>query len=267
MECELKIYKIFANNDKQASEIASNLRTQLNANGFVENEDYFELGIAVGGDGSFLRMVKACRFNPRIYYVGVNAGTLGFLQEIKPNKIKDFIAKLKANYFKIEEVGIQETTINFGENSQSRFYSLNEIVIREKDLNTAFLNVKVNDVLLEKFVGDGLLISTSTGSTAYNLSFGGSIVYSGLHTLQITPIAPLNSRVYKSLRNSIIIPEDRVVSIKCGKQKNNLLLSIDGENIAFEQVSSIITKISDRKINCLRLSKYDYTKVISEKFL
>lgn len=265
--CDLKTYKIFSNRDAKAVEIASNLRKSLNENEFKENEDYFELGIAIGGDGSFLRMVKQCKFNPRIFYVGVNAGTLGFLQEIKPNKIDDFIEKLKANHYKIEEVGVQETTVNYGENETDKFYSLNEIVIREKDLNTAFLNVKINDILLEKFVGDGLLISTSSGSTAYNLSFGGSIVYNGLHTLQITPIAPLHSKVYKSLRNSIIIPEDKEIRIKCEKAKNNLLLSVDGENKVFDNVEFMTTKISSRKINCLRLSKYDYTKVINEKFL
>ena len=266
-ECELKTYKIFSNRDARAVKIAEDLRSELNANGFIENADFFELGIAIGGDGSFLRMVKECKFNQRIYYVGVNAGTLGFLQEIKPNKIKDFVTKLKSNNYKIEEVGIQETTVAYGNDLINKFYSLNEIVIREKELNTAFLNVKINDILLEKFVGDGLLISTSSGSTAYNLSFGGSIVYNGLHTLQITPIAPLYSKVYKSLRNSIIIPEDREIKIKCEKSKNNLLLSVDGENVAFDNVSSLTTKISNRKISCLRLSKYDYTKVINEKFL
>lgn len=266
-ECELKTYKIFSNRDARAVKIAEDLRSELNANGFIENADFFELGITIGGDGSFLRMVKACKFNPRVCYIGVNAGTLGFLQEIKPNKIKDFIQKLKTNNFKIEEVGVQETSVIYAEKLESKFYSLNEIVIREKDLNTAFLNIKINDVLLEKFVGDGLLISTSSGSTAYNLSFGGCIVYNGLHTLQITPIAPLHSKVYKSLRNSVIIPEDREIKIKCEKSKNNLLLCIDGENIVFDNVLSISTKISNRKINCLRLSKYDYTKVINEKFL
>ena len=125
----------------------------------------------------------------------------------------------------------------------------------------------INDVLLENFVGDGLLISTSCGSTAYNLSFGGSVVYNDLHTLQITPIAPLNSKAYKSLINSIIVPENKLIKIIPTKIVKDLHLVVDGENIIFENVKSIQTKTANKKIKILRLSVYDYTKVINEKFL
>lgn len=266
METELRTYKIFANFDERAQEIAQELRSELNANGFVENEEYFELAIAVGGDGSFLRMVKSCKFNIRTYFVGVNAGTLGFLQEIKPNKIADFVEKLKTNSYKIENVGIQETEV-VTDSSVHKFYSLNEIVVRDKELNTMHQSVKIDDVLLEHFVGDGLLISTSCGSTAYNLSFGGSIVYGGIHTLQITPVAPLNSKAYKVLRNSIIVPEDKVIKLTPENDKREILVLVDGENKVFDNVNYLTTTVSSRKIQCLRLSKYDYTKVINEKFL
>ena len=138
--------------------------------------DYnYDLAIAIGGDGSFLRMVKSNNFNSDIYYVGINAGTLGFLQEIKPDEISAFFDKLNHDDFKVDEIGIQETNV-ISNNNQQQFYSLNEIVIRDSDLNTAKLNLFVDNTLLEKFVGDGLLVSTSVGSTAYNLSYGGSII-------------------------------------------------------------------------------------------
>ena len=96
----------------------------------------YDLAIAVGGDGSFLRMVKQNNFNSDIYYIGINSGTLGFMQEVKITEIDKFIDELKNNKFKVEEIGIQETTI-YHNNSSSKFYSLNEIVIRDGTVGIA----------------------------------------------------------------------------------------------------------------------------------
>ena len=157
----------------------------------------YDLAISIGGDGSFLRMVKDTKFNENIYYIGINSGTLGFLQEIDIDKCVDFVKRLNSDNYKVEEIGIQESKV-ITEDEILLFDSLNEIVVRDIDFNTIKFGVYVDNELLENFTGDGLLISTSTGSTAYNMSFGGSIVYNTLSTLSITPIAPLNNKVYKT---------------------------------------------------------------------
>lgn len=237
-------------------------------NGFIVADKNFDLGIAVGGDGAFLRMIKNNNFNSNIYYVGINSGTLGFLQEVKIDEIDKFIYELKNNDYKVEEIGIQETTINHG-NSSSKFYSLNEIVIRDKNLKTLKLDITIDGDLLEKFIGEGVLVASSTGSTAQNLSFGGSIVYNTFSSLQITPIAPINSKVYRSLLNSVIIPDKKVIDIIpdssiCDKE---LIVTIDGENNYYDNVSSITTKIDSKKIKCLRLKHYNFPQKINEKLL
>lgn len=258
--------KLFPNNNDKSKTIAEMVQKQLIQKGFEIVDDNYDLGIAIGGDGSFLRMVKNTAFNSDIYYIGINAGTLGFLQEIKIDDSILFIDRLNSNQFKIDEIGIQETTIDT-DNSSSKFYSLNEIIIRDKNLKTSTLNVKVNDELLEKFNGDGILISTSIGSTAYNLSFGGSIVYSNLHTLQITPIAPLNNRSYRNLLNSVIVPENLKITFIPEKNRKDLLIVVDGENNIYDNVEKIETSVRDKKIKCLRMNNYDYTKTINDKFL
>lgn len=258
--------KLFPNDNKKSKEIEKILREKLEKNDFIISEENFELGIAIGGDGSFLRMLKKCNFNSDIYYIGVNTGTLGFLQEIKPEEINEFVGKLKNNDFKIEEIGIQETKVET-EESSLLFYSLNEIVIRDKELNTTIMNIKIDDIALEKYVGDGILVSTSVGSTAYNLSYGGSIVYNTLHTLQITPIAPINSKVYRNLLNGIVIPENKLISLIPDKNKRNILITIDGENNIYDNVSKIETIVSKKRINCLRLKNYSFINIVNEKFL
>ena len=177
MKNRIEKVKLYVNHTEKAEEVAQKTREVLLENEFVIVEEGYELAIAIGGDGSFLRMIKENNFNDAIYYVGINAGTLGFLQEIRPEQIYEFVSKLRNKKVKIEEIGVQETNIYY-EKGVEKKYSLNEILIREKNLNVAKLSVCIDEDLLEHFTGDGLLITTSVGSTAYNLSFGGSIVYS-----------------------------------------------------------------------------------------
>ncbi len=262
----IKRVKLFPNNNDKSIEIAGKLEYILIKKG-IEIVDFdYELAIAVGGDGSFLRMLKQNNFSSDIYYIGVNTGTLGFLQEIKPDWIEPFVDALNNEEFKIEQIGIQETKI-VTENSSSLFYSLNEIVLRDRELNTTILNIEIDDVVLEKFVGDGILVSTSVGSTAYNLSYGGGIVYNTLHTLQITPIAPLNSKVYRNLLNSVVVPEDKLITLIPDKDKSNMVVTIDGENNVYDNILKIETIVSKKKINCLRLKNYNFINIINEKFL
>ena len=120
---------------------------------------------------------------------------------------------------------------------------------------------------LENFVGDGLLVSTSFGSTAYNLSFGGSIIYNTLHTLQITPIAPFNPKSFKNLLNPIVIPQNSIISIVPEVEKRNLIVTVDGENIFYEDVTLIETFVKDRRVNCLREKDYNFIDKVNDKFV
>lgn len=256
--------KIYANDNILSKQTEEELHKKLTQNNYQIVNENPDLCIAIGGDGAFLRMIKACSFDNNPLYVGVHTGTLGFLQEVKLSDIDSFIGALNNQTYKIEEVGVQETEITSNQETH-HFKSLNEIVIREKDLNTVILSVRINGACIEKYIGDGLLISTSIGSTAYNLSFGGSIVYNVLHTLQITPIAPLNSTSYRNLLNSVIIPDNTEINIV--PLKKDLLISIDGENIIYNNVENIKTAVKDKRLKFLRLENYNFYEKINEKFL
>lgn len=266
MNQEIKKIKLFVNHNKESEKIALKVTKKLEQKGFLVVEDNYDLAIAIGGDGAFLRMVKETNFNSNICYIGINTGTLGFLQEISKDDIDSFVTKLRNKNFKIEYISIQETTIKTKKETDW-FLSLNEIVVRDKDLNTTMLNIKIDEVLLEKFVGDGILIATSTGTTAYNLSYGGSIIYPTLHTLELTPIAPLSSKAYRVLTNSVVIPESKVITLIPGKGKENLMLTVDGENKIYEGVSEIKTVVNQKRISCLRMKEYNFINIIQEKFL
>lgn len=263
----IKNIKLFVNKNDKSLSTAKLIKDKLISNGFIIDDKKYDLGIAVGGDGSFLRMIKQNNFNSEIYYVGINVGHLGFLQEVKLDEIDNFIEELKLKKYKIEEIGIQETIINSKDyiNHFPEFYSLNEIIVRDKDLKVLKLDISIEKDLLEKFMGDGILISTSLGSTAHNLSYGGSIIYPTFSSLQITPMGPINSKVYRTLFNSVVIPNKKEITLIPENKK--LIITIDGVNNIYDNVDSITTKIDDKKIKCLRLSHYNFPEKINEKIL
>ena len=166
-------------------------------------------------------------------------------------------SKVKKETYKVEEIGIQEIEVKY-KDGLSRFYSLNEIIVRDKNWKVVRLNIKIDGDLLEKYIGDGLLIATSTGSTAHNLSFGGSIVYNTFDTLQITPIAPLNNKSYRNLINSVIIPTKNKITIEPNSNDNNLLITIDGKNVFLNEVEKINVVINNKCINIIRKSDYNF---------
>ena len=266
MERIINKIKLFVNDNDKSREVAKELEKELKKYKFkIVNKNY-DLGISIGGDGSFLRMVKETKFNKDIYYIGINSGTLGFLQEIDIENTKDFVKRLNDNDYKLEELGIQETKV-VTDDKVYNYESLNEIVIRSKYFNVLKIPIYVDNELLENFSGDGLLISTSTGSTAYNMSFGGSIIYNTIKALSITPIAPLNNKVYKSLLNPVIIPVDKTIILPTDKERNNLFLMIDGVIKEKDNVVRIETKVGSKTIKCLRMHDYHFIKIINEKII
>ena len=225
-----------------------------------------DLIISIGGDGSFLKTVHDYDF-PDIPIIGINTGHLGFFPEISPDKIDAFIEAYKHNDCFIEERNILECTISNHQYS-SKIYALNEIVVKSDKSRTIHLDLNVNNNHIEKFSGDGMILSSSTGSTAYNYSAGGSIVDPSLNLIQLTPLYPINTNAYRSFTSSIIFSsESNIVISPENYIEDSLLIIIDGIEHKFSKVSTVETKISNTKIKLLRMSNYEFWNRVSTKFL
>ena len=263
---EIKKVRLFVNHNIKSRQVEKETRESLLKEEFEITEDNdFDLGIAIGGDGAFLRMVNDSNFKKDALYVGINTGNLGFAQDVRVEDIQEFINAIKTNKYFYEDIGVQDIKIECKEGI-IKFHCLNEFVIREEELNTIHMDVHIDEVLLENFVGDGLLISTSFGSTAYNLNYGGSIVDNAFDTIQITPIAPISNQTYRSLMNSVIIPSTKKITIYPDPQNNNLLITTDGRNSFYTEVSKIETSIMSH-IKLIRKQDYNYIQKINAKFL
>lgn len=262
----IKRIKLYVNNNDKSIKNAKIVKDKFTHHGYIIDDKKYDLAVAVGGDGAFLRMVHSNNFDSNLYYVGVNSGTLGFAQEINLIYLDRFIEEINTDEIKIEEVGVEETEVR-SKNKIDSFYSLNEIVVRYKDSKIVKLDVQIDNSYLERFRGDGIIIATSFGSTAHNLSYGGSIVYPNLSTLQITPIGPINSKAYHTLSNSLIVPKNRIIKLIPNSEDKAFTITSDGVLRKYQDISSIKTHVGDKKIKQLRMSTYSFPNKINEKLL
>lgn len=171
-----------------------------------------DLIFSVGGDGTFLETIIKVK-DYGIPIAGINTGRMGFLANIYANEIGASIDMLKKNEFEVIERGllhlVKPDTLFEGNNS----FALNEITIQKSDLSMITIHVYVNDVYLNTYWSDGLIISTATGSTAYNLSAGGPILTPEDESIIISPIAPHNL----TIRPIVISGESRLRMIPEGR--------------------------------------------------
>lgn len=260
---------LISNKNFESKKTSLQLIEKLEQRGFIVSEKYdntAELNICVGGDGAFLRAVHKNKF-PSIPFVGINTGHLGFFQEILPANMDDFVNSYINEDYSIEEVSLLDAEIH---TKKKPYYltSVNEIVVKSIRSKVIHLDLSIDGNHLEKFSGDGIIISTPVGSTAYNFSCGGAIVYPSLETLQITPLAPISSKAYRSLPNSTIVPGHLVITIEPeNRYSNSTLIVNDGVEFRYDNIEFINLKMSNKKIYRLNFDRNMYWNNLKSKFL
>lgn len=129
------------------------------------------------------------------------------------------------------------------------------------------LNICIEGEPIEKFSGDGILVATSAGSTAYNYSLGGSIVDPRLKLLQVTPIAPMNTTAYRSFTSSILLPAELSLSIVPELDENKIFIMNDGIQTGYSNVKKVVVTEAETIVQLLRLKNYNFWDKIKTKFL
>ncbi len=264
-----KIINIIKNSKEYSLEIAEHLKKELEKYGYKTTYEFnpkAELCISVGGDGSFLKSVRDNDF-PQIPFIGVNTGTLGFYPELSPEDIDFFVREYSKGNYSLNQLNLLKGEIH-SENCKNEIYAINDISIKNEICKAIHLAVFIDGNHLQTISGDGVIISTPMGSSAYNYSAGGSLVYPSLNTMQITPIAPLISNAYRCLSSGVIVPPKTKIIIKPELDyMDSAVLCVDGESCIMDKLEKCDFYISDKTITILSLGTFNYWKVIKEKFL
>ena len=234
---------------------------QLNS---VEREDiprHVEMIIVLGGDGTLLSVARLVR-DYAVPILGVNLGGLGFLTEITLKELYRVLERVVQGDFTTDErVVLNASVIRRGER-MAEFIVLNDAVINKGALARIIdLETTINGEYLTTFKSDGLILSTPTGSTAYNLSAGGPIVYPSLHCIIITPIFP-----HTLTNRPIMIPDDVEIRAMLKTKQQEVILTLDGQQgftLEFEDVVEV--KKAEGRILLIKSPYRHYFEVLREK--
>lgn len=223
-----------------------------------------EYVFTLGGDGTFLEAIKIFGFDP--IYIPINMGNLGFYTSWVPEELGDLLGDISDT----ETLSLSTIKVEYEHNGQAfTQYALNEATI-VNPVKTQILNIIIDGYEFEKFRGTGICLSTPTGSTAYNKSLKGSIIQSDLNLLQVTKIAPINNRVYRSLENSFILGDKSVVEISATVDEFKYsTLTIDRTVISLDDITSkgITMGLSDKRVKILVRTDNSFWKRVKKAFL
>lgn len=231
VELKLKLISIVSKKDDQkAQEYARELSTWLIERSIDtcmdEIHSDLDMIIVLGGDGTLLHIAeKAARH--AIPILGINLGNLGFLTEFREEEIFSALEKIFRNKVILENRLMLRTRLFSGEKMSESRYALNDVVISKNVSDRLlYLATRAGKEYITTYRADGLIFSSPTGSTAYNLSAGGPLVYPGLETITVTPICPfmLSSR-------PIILPANTelVTTYESDDQHERALVIVDGQ--------------------------------------
>ncbi len=227
-----------------------------------EFPEHVEMIIVLGGDGTLLSVARLVG-DHEIPILGVNLGGLGFLTEITLEELYRVLESvvISGHYTADERVVLHASVLRRGER-MAEFNVLNDAVINKGALARMIdIETTINGEYVTTFKSDGLIISTPTGSTAYNLSAGGPIVYPSLHCIIITPICP-----HMLTNRPIMIPDDVVIRATLKTKQQEVLLTLDGQqgfSLEFEDVVEV--RKAEGRILLIKSPYRHYFEVLREK--
>ncbi|MDF2503335.1 MULTISPECIES: NAD(+)/NADH kinase [Clostridium] len=227
-----------------------------------EDSEQIDIMISLGGDGTILSTASnVSKYN--IPILGINLGHLGFLASAELSELKECIMKLSKAEYEIEERVMLQCEIKSKKDSKI-YYALNEVVISKGTLARILeYSIKINGKFYTKFMSDGIIISTPTGSTAYSLSAGGPIIYPDLNLISITPLCPLSLGI-----RTIVIDSKSEVNIALNRVTQPVYLMLDGQNsYEISNIHNVNITEADFKCKIIRIKGYDYFKILRKKII
>ena len=250
--------------------LSTNEAAKANGEGFTDLSgitDETEGIIIIGGDGTMIQAARELvRFDLPI--IGIDLGTLGYLTEVEPDMIEDALDRLFSGEYHVEERILVEGTVNRDGKDVYTGHALNDIVLgRSGYSRIVTLKVCVEGQLLSTYRGDGMIISTPTGSTAYNLSAGGPILLPNANACAITPICPHSL----DMRSVVVSASDEIfITVMQSKksQKEEVVVSFDGNNgILLTTGDTVRIKKATETTKLIKLDDGSFINNLREKIL
>jgi NAD+ kinase len=227
----------------------------------AEFKSGIDLAFSIGGDGTFIKTVSYIR-DSGVPILGINTGRLGFLANISTDTLEETMELVRTKnyvYQKRSLLKIETESNIFGDEN----VALNEVTLHKKD-NASMITVhaSLDDLYLNSYWADGLIVGTPTGSTAYNLSCGGPIVTPGCQIHLLTPIAPHNLNV-----RPMVVPDHMPIKLSVEGRERSYLISIDGDSKSISQGEEVVVRKAEFMINVVKFKDNNFLDTIRNKMM
>jgi len=223
-----------------------------------DNADFI---IVLGGDGTLLSVSRNLKGRD-VPILGVNLGGLGFLTEISVEELPSMIEQLLQGNYDISKRIMFDVRVVRDKENVFEFSILNDAVIT-KDALARIIDIEtyVNDEYLTTFKGDGLIVSTPTGSTGYSLAAGGPLLYPSMKNIIVTPICP-----HMLTNRPIILPEEATIKARLMSMDEKVILTLDGQiGFPLEYGDEVVVKKSPRTVHLIKSSSKGYFEILRTK--
>lgn len=259
-------YVVIDRGDDYSKQLAEQFHTLAAARGFSLDEQKPDIVISIGGDGTLLQAFHL--YNKQLdslSFIGVHTGHLGFYADWQAHELETLVSMMAEAEPTYVRYPLAEIEL-FTPLGNPRYLALNEFTLKGVE-GTLVASVHINGEKFEMFRGDGIVISTPSGSTAYNKSLGGAVIHPSIESLQIAEIASINNRVYRTLGSSVVLPKHHYCDIISEVEKQRLSLSIDHITIERSDIRSLRFTVSDQKIIFARYRPFPFWKRVRDAFL
>ncbi len=260
-------FAIQSRSDRLSNDLMARAKTYLTDFGLEWNEESPDIVLSIGGDGTLLHAFHRYREQlSSVAFIGVHTGHLGFYADWKPAEIEKLVISIAKKQFEVIQYPLLEATINYtNSEEQSVYLALNESTIKSPDV-TLVMDVELNGSHFERFRGDGLCMSTPSGSTAYNKALGGAVIHPSLEAMQLTEMASINNRVFRTVGSPLVLPAHHTCTLKPVKAPD-FMVTIDHLQLLHKDVKSIQYRVAKEKVNFARFRPFPFWKRVHDSFI
>lgn len=277
MNKAMKFY-VVSRGDHTSDELKQEIEQRLSAEKLLIDRKEPDIVITVGGDGTLLKA-----FHQYIHrlastsFVGLHTGHLGFYADWQPHQLDQMLrliidaSALRSEQEKsvppvqLVQYPLLEVQIYHTDEQVERFLALNECTVKTSE-GSLVMNIEINDEHFETFRGDGLCMSTPSGSTAYNKSLGGAILHPSISAIQLAEMASINNRVYRTIGSPLILPEHHTCTLKPVNDRS-YQITLDHLSFTEQNVERILLRVAAEKVCFARYQRFPFWKRVRESFV
>ncbi|AKG36218.1 NAD kinase [Paenibacillus durus] len=264
-------YYVLDRGDQLSIDLSQQFHKLAEERGLQLDAETPEIVVSIGGDGTMLHAFHTFIDRiPELAFVGVHTGHLGFYADWQCEELSTLVDYMcgkgdpSPHKPRIVKYPLVELEIHRKSGTTSHI-ALNEFTLKGVE-GTVVLQIDINDETFEMFRGDGICISTPSGSTAYNKSLGGAMVHPSIEALQIAEIASINNRVFRTMGSPLLLPKHHHCDI-FSRREQRLMLTVDHTNYPIDDLISVRCQVSEKKVSFARYRPFPFWKRVRSSFL